>query len=47
MGTEPNDSDTSHLIEITLDDKSLGRNNPDVEHERKVAIFDILEENVI
>lgn len=46
MGTEPNDSDTSHLIEITLDDKSLGRNNPDVEHERKVAIFDILEENV-
>jgi len=44
MGPEPND--TSHLVEITLDDKSLGRNMPDVEHERKVAIFDLLEENV-
>ncbi len=44
MGPEPND--TSHLVEITLDDKSLGRNTPDVDHERKVAIFDLLEENV-
>ena len=44
MGQEPND--TSHLVEITLDDTSLGRNTPDVEHERKVAIFDLLDENV-
>ncbi|MHA1164155.1 MAG: UPF0262 family protein [Alphaproteobacteria bacterium] len=44
MGQDPND--TSRLIEIILDDKSLGRNTPDVEHERKVAIFDLLEENV-
>lgn len=39
-------SDTSRLVEIILDDKSLGRKSSDVEHERKVAIFDILEDNV-
>ena len=37
--------DTSRLIEITLDEKSVGRKSPDVEHERKVAIFDLLEDN--
>jgi uncharacterized protein (UPF0262 family) len=33
------------LIEITLDAKSLGRANPNIEHEREVAIFDILDGN--
>lgn len=37
--------DTSRLIEITLDEESLGRKSADVEHERKVAIFDLLEDN--
>lgn len=37
--------DLSRLVEITLDEKSLGRANPDVEHERKVAIFDLLDDN--
>lgn len=37
--------DVSRLIGITLDEKSLGRGNPDVEHERKIAIFDLLEDN--
>jgi uncharacterized protein (UPF0262 family) len=32
------------LIEIELDD-SIGRSTPDVEHERAVAIFDLVEEN--
>jgi uncharacterized protein (UPF0262 family) len=36
----------SRLVEITLDEKSVGRTTPDVEHERKVAIFDLLEENM-
>ena len=36
----------SRLVEITLDEKSVGRKSSDVEHERKVAIFDLLEENV-
>ncbi|MGI9401010.1 MAG: UPF0262 family protein [Rhizobiaceae bacterium] len=38
----PND----RLIDIVLDDQSIGRATPDVEHERAVAIFDLLEENV-
>jgi uncharacterized protein (UPF0262 family) len=34
------------LSEITLDTKSLGRANANIEHEREVAIFDILDGNV-
>ena len=33
------------LVEIILDDASIGRATPDVEHERAVAIFDLIEEN--
>lgn len=33
------------LIEVTLDPASIGRNTPDIEHEREVAIFDLLESN--
>ena len=35
----------TRLIEVTLDADSLGRNSADVEHEREVAIFDLLERN--
>lgn len=38
--------EASRLVEITLDEKSVGRKSSDVEHERKVAIFDLLEDNV-
>jgi uncharacterized protein (UPF0262 family) len=34
------------LVAITLDESSIGRSNADVEHERAVAIYDLLEENV-
>jgi uncharacterized protein (UPF0262 family) len=33
------------LVAVTLDEESIGRSNPDVEHERAVAIYDLLEEN--
>jgi uncharacterized protein (UPF0262 family) len=33
------------LIAVTLDEASIGRSNPDIEHERAVAIYDLLEEN--
>jgi uncharacterized protein (UPF0262 family) len=33
------------LSDVVLDD-SIGRSTPDVEHERAVAIFDLVEENV-
>lgn len=32
------------LVDIVLDE-SIGRSTPDVEHERAVAIFDLIEEN--
>jgi uncharacterized protein (UPF0262 family) len=35
----------ARLVAINLDEASIGRANPNVEHERKVAIFDILESN--
>lgn len=35
----------SRLIEINLDEASIGANSLEVEHERNVAIFDLLEEN--
>lgn len=35
----------NRLSAITLDPKSLGRASPNVEHEREVAIFDILDGN--
>lgn len=45
--TSENDctSPVSRLIDVTLDEQSLGAYSPDIEHERKVAIFDLLENN--
>ena len=33
------------IVNIFLDDKTLGRRNPEIEHDRAVAIFDLLEDN--
>jgi uncharacterized protein (UPF0262 family) len=33
------------IAKITLDEKTVVRRNADIEHERAVAIFDLLEEN--
>ncbi len=38
-------SGKSRLTAITLDEKSISRANPNVEHEREVAIYDILDAN--
>ena len=35
----------SRLIAVALDDASIGRASPDIEHERAVAIYDLVEEN--
>jgi uncharacterized protein (UPF0262 family) len=37
--------DVYRLVNVTLDEESIGRSNRDVEHERAVAIYDLLEEN--
>ena len=39
------DDQRSRLIAVTLDDASIGRAPPDIEHERAVAIYDLVEEN--
>jgi uncharacterized protein (UPF0262 family) len=33
------------LVAVTLDEATIGRSNADVEHERQVAIYDLLEQN--
>ena len=33
------------LMAVTLDEPSIGRAGPDVEHERAIAIYDLIEEN--
>ncbi|MDA4847465.1 UPF0262 family protein [Hoeflea poritis] len=38
------DAGAFRLSDVTLDE-SIGRSTPDVEHERAVAIFDLIEEN--
>lgn len=35
----------SRLVEVILDEASIRRATPDIDHERKVAVFDLLEEN--
>jgi uncharacterized protein (UPF0262 family) len=35
----------SRLISVTLDEESIGSSSRDVEHERAVAIYDLIEEN--
>ena len=42
---KPHAADKQRLVSVTLDEASIGRSNPDVEHEREVAIYDLLEQN--
>ncbi len=39
------DPSRRRLVAVTLDETSIRRSTPDVEHERAVAIYDLLEEN--
>jgi len=45
MTTQEEDP-ASRIIDVILDERSIGRTTPEVEHERKVEIFDLLERNV-
>jgi uncharacterized protein (UPF0262 family) len=40
----PPSKDRARLVNVELDE-SIGRSTPDVEHERAVALFDLIEEN--
>ena len=37
--------DGARIVGITIDEKSIIRWNPEIEHERNVAVFDLLESN--
>jgi uncharacterized protein (UPF0262 family) len=37
--------DGARIVDITIDEKSIVRWNPEIEHERNVAVFDLLESN--
>ena len=42
----PSDDQNNRIVAVTLDDESIGRSGPDIEHERAIAIYDLIEENV-
>ena len=35
----------SRIVQIFLDERTIVRRNPEVEHERAVAVYDLLENN--
>src|ERR1044072_9271611 len=41
----PSPRKSHRLVAVTLDENSIGRSGPDIEHERAVAIYDLLESN--
>jgi uncharacterized protein (UPF0262 family) len=46
MTDKPHPAARQRLVKVTLDEESIGRSNPDVEHERQVAIYDLIEQNI-
>jgi len=45
MPRAPRKQQDGRLAAVTLDESSIGRSNPDVEHERAVAIYDLIADN--
>ena len=47
MTKPPPDEDPNHrIVAVTLDEESIGRSGPDIEHERAIAIYDLVEKNL-
>ena len=38
----PGDDRTNRIVAVTLDEESIGRSGPDIEHERAIAIYDLV-----
>ena len=36
----------NRVVAVTLDEESIGRSGPDIEHERAIAIYDLVEQNL-
>ena len=44
MSKPASDKDANnHVVAVTLDEESIGRSGPDIEHERAIAIYDLVE----
>ena len=47
MTQKPDDADANNrIVAVTLDEESIGRSGPDIEHERAIAIYDLIEQNL-
>ncbi len=47
MTKQPTDEDPQNrIVAVTLDEESIGRSGPDIEHERAIAIYDLIEQNL-
>jgi uncharacterized protein (UPF0262 family) len=42
----PEDDSQHRIVAVTLDEESIGRSGPDIEHERAIAIYDLVEKNL-
>ena len=42
----PGDDTQNRIVAVTLDEESIGRSGPDIEHERAIAIYDLIEQNL-
>ncbi len=42
----PKDDSKNCVVAVTLDEESIGRSGPDIEHERAIAIYDLIEQNL-
>jgi uncharacterized protein (UPF0262 family) len=40
------DDKNNRIVAVTLDEDSIGRSGPDIEHERAIAIYDLIEQNL-
>ncbi len=45
QGGDATDETQFHIVKIDLDERSLAPATADIEHERKVAIYDLIDEN--
>jgi len=42
----PRDDAKNRITAVILDEDSIGRTGPDIEHERAIAIYDLIEQNL-
>ncbi len=42
----PKDDSRNRITAVILDEDSIGRTGPDIEHERAIAIYDLIEQNL-